>query len=228
MILMGVSSWLVLGGEDPEYALAGAAGQSGLVSQLRPLIVELSNPGDLVFDPFAGWGTTLVACAAEGRLGVGLEINESRAEEARRRLEPYPGQRMLCGDARKPPLDPGSADLVLCDLPYFGTDLDVDAAGTGQMYALRDYDDYLSALDETFAAIADVMRPGAYAVIAVQNRRVAGSFVPLAWDASRVLGRHLTLGDERIHLYERPAGGDDPMLSNRSHEYLLMAVKPTA
>ncbi|MGC5343904.1 TRM11 family SAM-dependent methyltransferase [Streptomyces sp. DT171] len=225
---MGVSSWLVLGGEDPEYALADAAGQSGLVSQLRPLIAELSSPGDLVFDPFAGWGTTLVACAAEGRRGVGLEINESRAEEARRRVAVHPEQRMLCGDARKPPLDPDSVDLVLCDLPYFGTDLDVEAEGTGQMYALRDYDDYLTALDEVFGAVADVMRPGAYAVIAVQNRRTGGSFVPLAWDASRVLGRHLTLGDERVHLYDRPVGGDDPMLTNRSHEYLLTAVKPTA
>ncbi|MFE3637050.1 TRM11 family SAM-dependent methyltransferase [Streptomyces sp. NPDC059168] len=222
---MGVSSWLVLGAEDPEHVLPAAAGQCGLVSQLRPLIAELSKPGDLVFDPFAGWGTTLVACAVEGRRGVGLEINPDRAEQARRRLEPYAGQRMLCGDARKPPLDPGSVDLVLCDLPYFGTDLDADATDSGQLYALRGYDDYLAALDEAFEAIANVMRPGAHAVIAVQNRRIAGGFVPLAWDAARVLGRHLTLGDERVHLYDRPVGGDDPMLTNRSHEYLLMATR---
>lgn len=223
---MGMSSWRVLGEEDAEFAQEEAAGQSGLVSQLRPLIAELSKPGDLVFDPFAGWGTTLVACAAEGRLGVGIEINPSRAEEARQRVARYPEQRMLCGDARKPPLDPGTVDLVLCDLPYFGTNLDLEAPDPGQMYALRDYDDYLAALDETFAAIARVMRPGAYAVIAVQNRRIADRFVPLAWDASRVLGRHLTLGDERIHLYDWPVkDDDDPMRTNRSHEYLLTAQK---
>jgi SAM-dependent methyltransferase len=221
-----MSSWRVLGEEDAEFAQEEAAGQSGLVSQLRPLIAELSKPGDLVFDPFAGWGTTLVACAAEGRLGVGIEINPSRAEEARQRVARYPEQRMLCGDARKPPLDPGTVDLVLCDLPYFGTNLDLEAPDPGQMYALRDYDDYLAALDETFAAIARVMRPGAYAVIAVQNRRIADRFVPLAWDASRVLGRHLTLGDERIHLYDWPVkDDDDPMRTNRSHEYLLTAQK---
>ncbi len=223
---MGVASWLVMGGEDPEYAVPGAARQSGLVSQLRPLIVELSKPGDVVYDPFAGWGTTLVACAASSRRGIGLEITESRAEEARQRLTAYPEQLMLCGDARKPPLDDESVDLVLCDLPYFGTDLDLESAAEGQLYALRDYDDYLYALDEAFAATADVMRPGAHAVIAVQNRRIAGTFVPLAWDAARVLGRHLTLGDERVHLYQRPLrDDDDPMLTNRSHEYLLMATK---
>ncbi|MEV6209057.1 DNA methyltransferase [Kitasatospora sp. NPDC051914] len=222
---MGVASWLVLGTEDPEHSLPEAAGQAGLVSQLRPLIRELSAPGDLVFDPFAGWGTTLVAASVEGRRGFGIEVNEARAEEARRWLESYPGQEMVCGDARKPPLAAGSVDLVLCDLPYFGTNLDVDATDGAQFYALRDYDDYLAALDEAFAAIAQTMRPGARAVIAVQNRRIADRFVPLAWDAARVLGHHLTLGDERIHLYDRPASGDDPMLTNRSHEYLLMATK---
>lgn len=222
---MGVSSWLVLGDEDPAHALPDAAGQCGLVSQLRPLITELSKPGDVVFDPFAGWGTTLVACSVEGRRGVGLEIDASRVEQARRRLTAYPGQSMLCGDARKPPLDPESVDLVLCDLPYFGTGTDTASADSGQMYALRDYDDYLCALDEAFAAVASVMRPGAHAVIAVQNRRIAGRFVPLAWDAARVLGRHLTLGDERVHLYTWPVSGGDPMVSNRSHEYLLTARK---
>lgn len=222
---MGVSSWLVLGEEDPAYALSDAAGSCGMVGQLRPLVSELSKPGDVVFDPFAGWGTTLVACSVEGRRGIGLEIDPTRVEQARQRLRAYPGQQMLCGDARKPPLDPESVDLVLCDLPYFGTRVEVASAESGQMYALLDYDDYLGALDEAFGAVASVMRPGAYAVFAVQNRRIADRFVPLAWDAARVLGRHLTLGDERIHLYNWPVSGRDPMVSNRSHEYLLMATK---
>ncbi|WP_256862599.1 hypothetical protein [Microbispora sp. GKU 823] len=99
----------------------------------------------------------------------------------------------------------------------------------GQLYALRDYEDYLSALDDVFAAVTRVMRPGARAVLAVQNRRLAGRFVPLAWDVARVLGRHLTLGDERIHCYPRPVSDDDdPMVTNRSHEYLLVAAKEQA
>ncbi|WP_344467312.1 TRM11 family SAM-dependent methyltransferase [Kitasatospora kazusensis] len=222
---MAVASWLVMGADDPEHGFPEAAGQAGLVSQLRPLIVELSKPGDLVFDPFAGWGTTLVAASVEGRRGFGIEVNPDRADEARRWLKAYPGQEIFTGDARKPPLEPGSVDLVMCDLPYFGTNLDTDATDEGQFYALREYDDYLAALDEAFAAVANVMRPGAHAVIAVQNRRIADRFVPLAWDAARVLGRHLTLGDERVHLYNRRTSDGDPMRTNRSHEYLLMASK---
>lgn len=58
----------------------------------------------------------------------------------------------------------------------------------------------MAALDEAFAAVARVVRPGAYAVVAVQNRRIGDRFVPLAWDAACVLGRRPTLGDERVHL----------------------------
>ncbi len=223
---MGVASWRVLNGEDAEFVSPSAPAQCAWVSQLRPLIAELSKPGDVVFDPFAGWGSTLVACAVEGRRGIGLEISEQRVEEARQRLAAYPGQTMLCGDARKPPLPDESVRLVLTDLPYFGTQVVAESAPEGTFYSLQQYDQYLSALDDAFAAVATVLRSGGHAVVSAQNRRVSGRFVPLAWDAARILGRYLTLGDERIHLYNKAANGDDPTVTNRAHEYLLVATKP--
>ncbi|BCB83228.1 hypothetical protein Psuf_005410 [Phytohabitans suffuscus] len=60
----------------------------------------------------------------------------------------------------------------------------------------------------------------------MQNRRVAGRFVPLAWDTARVLSRYLVLGDERIHLYKKAASGGDPTVTNRAHEYLVVGRKP--
>jgi len=38
-------------------------------------IKAYSDPGDLVFDPFLGSGTTTVAAEREGRLGYGLELS---------------------------------------------------------------------------------------------------------------------------------------------------------
>lgn len=222
---MGVASWVVLTGDDPRHAPPAAAGQCGWVSQIAPLITEFSRPGDLVFDPFAGWGTSLVAASVTGRRGIGLEISPDRAKQAARRLEAYPGQVVICGDARRPPVPDRSVDFLVTDLPYFGTALDTDSPDDGQFYALRDYSAYLTALDHAFHALARVLKRGAYAVVAVQNRRVADRFVPLAWDVGRVLGAHLTLGDERIHLYPRPVTEGDPMVNNRGHEYLLVARK---
>ena len=56
-----------------------------------PMIVRIvkmaSDPGDIVLDPFAGSGTTLVAARILGRRGIGFEIDGAYREEFRRRLE---------------------------------------------------------------------------------------------------------------------------------------------
>lgn len=43
--------------------------------------------GDTVLDPFLGSGTTLIACAKNKRVGVGIEINRDYCELAKKRLE---------------------------------------------------------------------------------------------------------------------------------------------
>ena len=45
------------------------------VGLIEPLVLALTNPGDLVFDPFAGVCTTGVASALHGRRFVGCEID---------------------------------------------------------------------------------------------------------------------------------------------------------
>jgi DNA modification methylase len=229
---MGVASWRIMGDtDDTDYPSPGAHAQCSSVTQLRDLIAELSRPGDTVLDPFVGWGSTLVACAAKRRRGIGLEIVASRAAEARDRLTGHHGQVVVCADARRPPLPDGSVDLVLTDLPYFGTThfadqpIEAEAATMGTFFAIRTYDTYLRALNVALGSAARVLRPGGRAAVCVRNRRIAGQFVPLAWDVARMLGRHLSLGDERIHLHARPADGDDPMITNRAHEYVLLGSK---
>ena len=58
-------------------------GQS--VAPFRYIIGRLTDPGDLVFDPFLGGGTTAVAAKQLGRRFIGHEIDEGVAQIARRR-----------------------------------------------------------------------------------------------------------------------------------------------
>jgi len=56
------------------------------VSLLERIVRACSSPGDLVLDPFAGSGTTLVAAARLGRRWTGVELSEQYAARAMERI----------------------------------------------------------------------------------------------------------------------------------------------
>lgn len=70
-----------------------APGEGGLHSAQKPVslmgaLIELTTqPGQVVLDPFAGSGTTLVAAKHLGRRYVGIEIDNQHCETARKRLD---------------------------------------------------------------------------------------------------------------------------------------------
>lgn len=75
--------------------------RTGIVAGAKPLplmreiVRDYSRPGDLVCDPCAGGGTTLIAAAMEGREAIGAEIDPETFERACARID---------GTAITPPL----------------------------------------------------------------------------------------------------------------------------
>jgi site-specific DNA-methyltransferase (adenine-specific) len=57
------------------------------VNLIRRLLKIFSNPGDSILDPFLGSGSTLLACALENRIGVGIEKNFDYVKIAENRLQ---------------------------------------------------------------------------------------------------------------------------------------------
>jgi site-specific DNA-methyltransferase (adenine-specific) len=56
--------------------------------QLLARIIKVSsNPGDLVVDPFAGSGSTLIVAKKLGRDWLGFELSENYVKKVRKRLE---------------------------------------------------------------------------------------------------------------------------------------------
>ncbi|AKL72409.1 Methyltransferase domain [Actinobacteria bacterium IMCC26256] len=93
------------------------------------LITMYSGPGDLVFEPFAGVGTTLIAASALGRRSVGFELNPEFvkvaegwiAEESLTLLSPLDTTPTLYNDDCRnlaKYLEPNSVQVTVTSPPY--------------------------------------------------------------------------------------------------------------
>ena len=67
----------------------------GMIEQF---IRFFTKSGQIVFDPFLGTGSTLVACHNSQRNGIGIELQEKYASIARQRIQTLEAQRQLSED----------------------------------------------------------------------------------------------------------------------------------
>jgi len=157
-------------------------------SLVEHLLEAFTASDDIVFDPFAGFGTTLRVAEAMGRVPFGVELNERRCEYARSLLA-NPA-RLRHGDARQlERLGLPTFDFSLTSPPYMNrgdaedpfTDYSVPGAG---------YERYLDDLRGIYAQMAGLMKPNARAVLEVANlkRRQDGAVTTLAWDVAAAVG----------------------------------------
>jgi site-specific DNA-methyltransferase (adenine-specific) len=90
------SRWSITGGSKPGRYLvqnnnapdkrgSRFVGQKPMAG-MRALVRDYSRPGDLVCDPCAGSGTTLLAAAIEGRRAIGSEVDPDTFRRAVERL----------------------------------------------------------------------------------------------------------------------------------------------
>jgi len=231
---MNNRSWIVIPEQDPQYRLPESlrardvfSGRDcGYVEQMRPFIRGFSKPGDLVFDPFCGFATTLLAAELDGRRGLGTEADAARAVLAEDRLAHHrcTQQRVIANNCIDAASELPMLDLILTSVPYFGCRWP-NESDAGQLYRTESYAQFLESMRRIFVALKPKLAPGGFIICMAENVRLGAQFVPLAWDVARMLGERFAICDERILVYERD-GIDVPapaLTSNRSHEYALIA-----
>lgn len=79
-----------------EYTIGGGHSSPDLSAHAHPAVMPIdlardqiqtwSNPGDIIYDPFAGAGTTLLAAQLLGRRSIGTEISAAYCQIAQNRL----------------------------------------------------------------------------------------------------------------------------------------------
>lgn len=239
---MDSRSWMRLAAEPAAHRLPPALAARdpmggrdiGWVTQMRPFVQHFSRPGEVVFDPFAGAGTTLLAARLEGRDALGCEVDAARVAligERFAQLGLAPPRVLpascdtLAGDALPP------FDLCLTSVPYFGCDWPGGEAAPTQLYASDSYAAHLGGLRSVFHRVRERLREGGFCIAMAENLRLGGRTLPLAFDLARLLGSLFVLQEERLIVYER--GAPQPLAAfdartDRSHEYALVCRKQRA
>lgn len=77
--------------DKPRKSETGHSTQKPVECMRRP-ILNNSSPGQAIYDPFLGSGTTLIACEMEGRACHGLELNPAYCDVIKKRWEDFTGQ----------------------------------------------------------------------------------------------------------------------------------------
>ncbi|MDO5513134.1 TRM11 family methyltransferase [Corynebacterium sp.] len=153
------------------------------------IIERFSSPGDLVLDPFAGYGTTLDRALQLGRRAAGIELLPDRVAHIRRLV---PDAQIIEGDARELlPTWRGDIDLVLSSPPYMTiTHHDADPL-TAYENDGGDYRRYLRELGEVARHCALLLSPGGHLVWNVADIFHEGDHTPLIDDCASLLDAHL-------------------------------------
>ena len=66
---------------------------------MRRPILNNSSPGQAVFEPFRGSGTTLIAAETTGRVCFGIEMNPAYVDVAIKRRQQFTGSNAVLAEA---------------------------------------------------------------------------------------------------------------------------------
>lgn len=158
----------------------------------RTMIDALTEPGDIVLDPFAGFGTTLEVAHERGRIAVGVELLPERVATIRARV---PGAVVVEGDARglraltaELGLAPGTVALALTSPPYMTANDHPQNPLAAYETDDGDYRRYLAELASIGGQVRTLLRPGGHLAVNVSDIDHAGQLTTLIADIGTALG----------------------------------------
>lgn len=199
------------------------------VSQVSPFIKEFSKEGDVILEPFAGMGTTIIAAAVLGRKSIGIELEKERFINLEKRVDFYKDKykyspQLINGDALTFNY-PKDVDLVVTNFPYYNGN--VESTEDGNFYSIKSYEKYLSFIEEVVEKSMNSLKKDGYMVAFSENiRDLNGNMIPQAYDVCNILRKYFHLKEERIILYSKDENREDDItITNRAHEYVFVCKK---
>ncbi len=184
---------------------------------IESFIKHFTVPGDNVFDPMSGTGSTQLAALTLGRNAYGTELSPFFADIARQRCTKYVSQTNLFNrttnkfqikikDARTVTPDEFPPIHYIVTSPPYWDMLNMKGAenqakrrqkGLQTNYSdsekdlgnIADYREFLEELRDIYFKMFDLLVAGGYLTIIVKNIKKKGRNFPLAWDLSLELSQ---------------------------------------
>lgn len=166
-------------------------------SLVEIFIEEYTKKGDLVFDPFAGYGTTLFVAEKMNRVGFGIEYLEDRVEYIKDNLRNK--DNIICGNSLElDKYDIPSIDFSITSPPYMSKNDHEQYPFAAYKITGDGYEQYLTDIKKIYTKLKDKLKPNAYAVIEISNIINNNINTQLAWDVARVISEVLTFEKEIV------------------------------
>jgi DNA modification methylase len=185
-------------------------------NMLEFFVNEFTEKGQIVFDPFAGFGTTLLVAEEMGRIGVGIEYSKQKADYVHGLLD-HP-EHLIHGDARMLM----NYDLPLFDLcvtsPPYTNESDDENPFVDYRQKGFDYSSYLQEMGRIFSQVAQKLNPSGHVVIEASNLKKKGHVTTLAWDIAHEVSKLLRFEGETIVCWDKYGYG-------YNHSYCLVFSK---
>jgi DNA modification methylase len=185
-------------------------------SLVKHFLTEFTKENDVVFDPFAGFGTTLLVAEKMRRKSIGIENDQLRFDYMQSVLK-NPDS-ILHGDARMiSALDLPLMDFCITSPPYMGKN-DNENPLTAYSTDGDKYLQYLADIRMVYEQISEIMKPKSKAVIEISNLKYVGKVTTLAWDVAREVSDSLNFEGEIINDWDTYGYG-------YTHSYCLVFSK---
>jgi hypothetical protein len=175
------------------------------------LVKEFSQKGDVVFDPFAGFGTTICVANRLRRKGFGTEIDKKKIIFAKEKFKVDLIEKSAFAlDYEIYP----KIDLCIFSPPYWGPALSV-----------KTYEEYLEKIRKLVRLIKNRMNMGGSLIVLAQNFTSKEGIFTLAWDIGNVIKRELYFERDVIWCVDRRGKKRDMKHEAADHHYCLVFRK---
>ena len=187
-------------------------------SLVEYFLSEFTQEKDIVFDPFAGFGTTLIVAEQLGRNPYGIEYDEGRVRYIKSKLNKT--DNIIHGDSRKlSDYDFPEINFSLTSPPYM-TEFGKADPFTAYKIVGDGYQGYLQDIQSIYKQLALKLDNDAKVVIEVANIKKEGHVTTLAWDIAKSVSEVLLFEGEIIVNWDSYGAGYD-------HSYCLIFSKLT-